>query len=33
MDCIKYVSAYGSNYPGRDKNIQACKREYLPGGR
>jgi hypothetical protein len=33
MDCIKYVGAYGPDYPGRDANIQSCKREYLPGGR
>jgi hypothetical protein len=33
MDCIKYVGAYGPDYPGRDKNIRACQKEYLPGGR
>ncbi len=33
MDCLKYVGAFGSAYPGREKNIAACKREYLPGGR
>jgi len=33
MDCIKYVGAYGPDYAGRDKNIAACKRAYLPGGR
>ncbi|MBR1087208.1 hypothetical protein JQ621_06920 [Bradyrhizobium manausense] len=29
MDCLKYVGAFGADYPGRDKNIQACKRNYL----
>ena len=33
MACIKYVGAYGADYPGRDKNIRSCQREYLPGGR
>ena len=33
MDCLKYVGAFGRDYPGRDNNIRACKREYLPGGR
>ena len=33
MDCIRYVGAYGPDYPGRDKNIRACQKEYLPGGR
>ena len=33
MDCLRYVGAFGADYPGRDKNIGACKREYLPGGR
>jgi len=33
MDCIKYVGAFRPDYPGRDKNIRACQREYLPGGR
>jgi hypothetical protein len=32
MACIKYVGAYGADYPGRDKNIRACQKEYLPGG-
>jgi hypothetical protein len=29
MDCLKYVGAFGADYPGRDKNIEACKRNYL----
>jgi hypothetical protein len=29
MACLKYVGAFGANYPGRDKNIQSCKRNYL----
>jgi hypothetical protein len=29
MDCIKYVGAYGPDYPGRDQNIRACQRQYL----
>ena len=34
MDCLRYVGAMnGNNYPGRDDNIRACKRQYLPGGR
>lgn len=33
MDCIKYMGAYGPDYPGRDNNLRACKRAYLPGGR
>ena len=33
MDCLKYMGAFGPNYPGRDKTIAICKREYLPGGR
>jgi hypothetical protein len=33
MDCIKYMGAFGPDYPGRDKNIKACQREYLPRGR
>ena len=33
MDCLKYVGAFGADYPNRNKNIESCKRNYLPGGR
>ena len=30
---VSNVGAHGPDYPGRDKNIRACQKEYLPGGR
>jgi hypothetical protein len=33
MECLKYVGALsGNDYPGRDNNIRACKKNYIPGG-
>ena len=29
MDCLKYVGAFGSNYPGRDQSIRNCQRQHL----
>jgi len=33
MDCLKYVGAFGADYPNRNRNIETCKHNYLPGGR
>lgn len=33
MNCLKYVGAFGADYPNRNNNIETCKRNYLPGGR
>ncbi|TYO64333.1 hypothetical protein FXV83_23570 [Bradyrhizobium hipponense] len=33
MACLKYVGAFGSDYPNRNRNIETCKQNYLPGGR
>jgi hypothetical protein len=29
MACLKYVGAFGADYPGRGQNIENCKRSYL----
>ena len=28
--CLKLVGAFRADYPGRDKNIDNCKRTYRP---
>lgn len=33
MACLKYVGAFGADYPNLKRNIETCKRNYLPGGR